>query len=162
MKFKHMKEPCGPNDVHKGCPFRVDTPPGEFCSTKYEDLRDTIGSDDAPVLPGAPMFACHKTTEGHEVACAGWLATFGQHHMSVRLAVNLGALPLEATRPQPGWPELHTNYEEVIAKGHEPYAWDDFAECPTCSMQPGRPCFDIEGRMPVMRQEPHSERNLLT
>ncbi len=40
----------------------------------------------------ASLFACHKSREGKEIACAGWLAMVGHRHPQVRLAVLLKRL----------------------------------------------------------------------
>jgi hypothetical protein len=65
---------------------------------------------------GANMFACHQSREGSEIACAGWLAVVGHRHPAVRLAVLLGRLNEAALYPQPGWPELHSSYQQVLEK----------------------------------------------
>lgn len=105
--MNYMKKPC------PDCPFRRDTPPGQFGSCRYETLRSTIGTDDDMRMPGDPIFACHNTPEGREHACAGWLATQGSKHLTVRLAVATGALPASALSPQEGWPDLFTDYDEL-------------------------------------------------
>ncbi len=55
----------------------------------------------------SPMFACHKTSEGRDRACAGWLAVEGGGHIGIRLAVLTGRLDAAALRPDAGWPALH-------------------------------------------------------
>lgn len=109
-----MTSPCGKTQQHHGCPFRKDTAPGEFCQSKYDELRNTIGSDENMVAFGQPMFACHKSAEGREVACAGWLATHGQYHLTVRLALAMHHISPEDLRPKEGWPELYTDYDELV------------------------------------------------
>jgi hypothetical protein len=64
----------------------------------------------------APAFACHLSRPGEEFPCAGWLAAHGREHVRTRLAVALGQVPIEALDPQPGWPELHDNYDAMMAK----------------------------------------------
>jgi hypothetical protein len=61
------------------------------------------------------MFACHKTAEGAEQACAGWLAAVGRKRIGVRAAVALGRLPVSVLDPGEGWPQLHTGYDEMVA-----------------------------------------------
>ncbi|MFJ4703169.1 DUF6283 family protein [Streptomyces sp. NPDC088768] len=63
--------------------------------------------------PDAPLFACHKTPEGREKACAGWLAAVGHRHLGVRLAVTQGRLPAQALTPGESWPPLFAAYEEM-------------------------------------------------
>lgn len=98
------------------CPWRTDTPPGKFPIERYEALAGTSGSRGAEAPLGAPMFACHKSGEGKERACAGWLASVGYEHLGVRLAVVTGALPAEALTPDPDWPELFDTYEQMAAR----------------------------------------------
>jgi hypothetical protein len=57
------------------------------------------------------MFACHKTAEAKEIACAGWLAVAGWEHLGVRLAVITARLPRDALNPGDDWPDLFGSYE---------------------------------------------------
>lgn len=59
------------------------------------------------------MFACHKTAQGREVACAGWLAIEGVNHPAVRIAVLQERLDPDTLTPAPGWPELYTSFAEM-------------------------------------------------
>ncbi|MYR58330.1 hypothetical protein GTY54_19525 [Streptomyces sp. SID625] len=68
------------------------------------------------------MFACHKTPEGREKACAGWLAAVGHEHVGVRLAVAQRRLPREALTPGDDWPLLFTSYTEMAARQAAPSA----------------------------------------
>lgn len=61
------------------------------------------------------MFACHKSPEGREEACAGWLAAVGAEHIGIRLAVAWGRLPASALTPGDGWPELFDSYAKMSA-----------------------------------------------
>lgn len=97
------------------CPFAKTTPPDQFPAARYRALAATAGSPGSEADLSAPMFACHKNPEGHEKACAGWLASLGYHHLGVRLAVATGRLPAKVLRPGPGWPELFTSYSEMAA-----------------------------------------------
>lgn len=63
----------------------------------------------------APMFACHKSPDGGEFACAGWLAVEGVNHIGVRVAVAMGRVPAEALRPGEEWPALFDSYEDMEA-----------------------------------------------
>lgn len=65
---------------------------------------------------GSSFFACHKSKDGAEIACAGWLATVGNCHPGVRWAVSDGRLEASALKPGQGWPQLHINYQQVLAK----------------------------------------------
>ena len=62
-----------------------------------------------------PLFACHKSPEGREEACAGFLAVEGGGNLAVRLAVAQGRLPAEALTPGTGWPPLFESYEEMAS-----------------------------------------------
>jgi hypothetical protein len=104
----YMARPCG------NCPFRTDSPPGEFSMSRFRALRATAGTAGAEARFGEPMFACHKTEEGRDRACAGWLATAGGYHMTVRLAVVEGRIPGEMLRPGDDWPELYPTYEDMV------------------------------------------------
>lgn len=105
--MRHAARPCGE------CPWRRDQPPGRFPPERYEALRCTSASADGSAPLGSPMFACHKTAEGKEIACAGWLAVEGADHVGVRLAVVLGDLDPAALEPQPDWPDLIESYDEL-------------------------------------------------
>lgn len=97
------------------CPFRRDTMPGQFPACRYEALQATAGKPGAEVPIGAPLFACHKSPEGREEACAGWLAVCGVEHLGVRIAVLAGRIEPENLRPPGGWPELYESYDEMAA-----------------------------------------------
>lgn len=103
------KRPC------EECPFRKDTPPGQFPRERYAALRRTAPREDGthPRL-GDPLFACHKSAEGEEIACAGWLAVCGRDHVTVRLALAQGDLELHMVEPPDDWPELHKSYDEMM------------------------------------------------
>lgn len=103
------------------CPWRRDAAPGEFPASRYEALTATSGSPGNEVPIGAPLFACHKTAEGKEIACAGWLAAVGRYHLGMRVAVLDGRLDPAAFDPGPDWPELYGSYAEMATvNGHTP------------------------------------------
>lgn len=108
------KKPCG------SCPWRQDQDardiPG-FDLQKAEGLRACC-PDERGFGPdfGAAMFACHKSREGEEFPCAGWLAAVGYRHPMVRLEVSLGMISPEALRPGEDWPPIHASYGEVLDK----------------------------------------------
>ncbi|MDX3345966.1 DUF6283 family protein [Streptomyces sp. ME02-6987-2C] len=107
------------------CPWRLDTPAGQFAQERYdsEGLRSTSpqGPDSQPTV-WSPLFACHKSPEGREKACAGWLAAVGSEHPGVRLAVAQDRLPAEALSPGEDWPPLFASYTEMAAKQAAPDA----------------------------------------
>lgn len=93
----------------------MDTPAGQFDAERYEALRTTTGEPGREAPLGSPLFACHKSPEGAELACAGWLAAVGYWHIGVRLAVAAERLDPAALEPGEGWPALHTTYDEMAA-----------------------------------------------
>lgn len=106
--LRHAVKPCDE------CPWRKDQPAGRFPPERYEALRPTSQTRASGTAPyGAPMFACHKTAEGKEIACAGWLAVEGAGHLTVRVAVVQGALDQDALSIGEDWPELHESFAEL-------------------------------------------------
>ena len=110
MNLPHCVRPCA------NCPWRKDSPAGEFPPERYEALRTTAGQPGDEAGFGAPIFACHKTEAGRDRACAGWLAVAGVEHLGIRLAVVLGRLPASALRPAGDWPELFASYDEMAER----------------------------------------------
>lgn len=107
-ELRHAKKPCA------DCPWRYDSPPDQFPAERFEALRCT--SDQSGLT--APLFACHKSAEGKDIACAGWLAIEGHSHIGVRLAVITGRLDPAVLETQPGWPDLYPSYDFMLeAKG---------------------------------------------
>jgi hypothetical protein len=124
--LRHMPRPCDPSPTSGACPFRRDDP-GEFPADRYEELAATAGGPGAEAPIGAPLFACHHTADGAQVACAGWLAVCGHWHLGVRFALATGRLDPSAVEPQPGWPDLFDDYDEMAAaqsgqRGYDPRA----------------------------------------
>lgn len=123
-ELSYKKRPCNE------CPFRVDVPIGRFPTQRFEELRRTAGrpGQEAPLT--ASVFACHKTEEGKEAACAGWLAVCGGYHLGIRFAVIEGRLPGSVLSPGEDWPELYPTYE---AMSDAQYAWT-VAESYSCNV----------------------------
>ncbi len=112
--WRVLPQPC------PSCPWRIDQGAQDipnFSIHKARALAETC-PDARGLGPsfGAPIFACHQSNVGAEIACAGWLATVGRAHPSVRLAAMQGRLRVEALDPGAGWPSLHDNYGSVLAK----------------------------------------------
>jgi hypothetical protein len=101
------KRPC------EECPWRKDTPAGQFPPERYVALRNTTGSPGQEAGIQAPMFACHKSSDDETMPCAGWLASVGHYHLGVRIHLAQGAIPPEAMEPDDDWPELVESYEEL-------------------------------------------------
>jgi len=103
------------------CPIRsdnTDNPRSKFSASRWAELTSTVRTSDGGSPPlGSAMFGCHKGAPGtdEDLACAGWLARFGENHMSVRLALATGRLAVEALTPGIGWPPLHETWDAVVA-----------------------------------------------
>lgn len=129
-KLPRARRPC------VECPWRQDVEPGQFPADRYDHLAATSApfrpppidhtDPEAAIAQAAeithagletPMFACHKSPEGAEYACAGWLASGAANdHLRIRLMLATGALPREAMRPGPDWPPLFDSYDEMAAR----------------------------------------------
>ncbi|MFE5708987.1 DUF6283 family protein [Rhodococcus koreensis] len=103
----HRRRPCAE------CPWRRDVAPGRFGRERFDALAATSGGPGREVEVGGAMFACHKSPEGAEEACAGWLAVVGVEHLGVRLAVLRGRLDPSMLARQEGWPALFDSYAEM-------------------------------------------------
>lgn len=103
----HRKRPC------PECPWTISTPPGQFPESRYDALACTTGAPGREARFGSPLFACHKSHEGKDVPCAGWLAAVGIESITVRLLVCQGRLPASVLKPGDDWPELFASYEEI-------------------------------------------------
>ena len=98
------------------CPWRLDQPVGRFPPERYELLANTSRRPDGESAGLTdPMFACHKTVEGREIPCAGWLAVEGHAHVGVRLAVAMGRIDPQQLRPAPDWPDLYYDFHALAA-----------------------------------------------
>lgn len=89
------------------CPWRKDVPPGRFPPERYVALRRT-----AQQGFGNPIFACHKTSEGQDNACVGFLLVEGDQNFQVRMAIIRGRL--DPTRLKSPYP-LFGSYAEMAA-----------------------------------------------
>jgi hypothetical protein len=95
------------------CPWRRDVAVGRFPPERYAALRETCEPGGLPMV-----FACHKTPEGEERACAGFLLVHGADNNRVRLAMMQGAYdPSEVRASAP----LYDDFAEMArANGYEP------------------------------------------
>lgn len=104
MKF------CGKTTCAE-CPWRKDVPTGRFPPERYINLADTCSDGDGL----KPIFACHKTDDGKEQACVGYLLVEGYSNIVVRLASSRNSFnpeELESLGP------LYDSFEELaIANG---------------------------------------------
>lgn len=98
------------------CPWKVDAVPGRFTEERWRSLQETAHHPRRGSAPmHAPIFACHKTDQGRDRTCAGWLAQEGGGHVGIRIAVAQGRLPGEALQPGPDWPTLHATIAHAAA-----------------------------------------------
>lgn len=81
---KHQIKPCS------DCPWRTDVPAGNFPPERFVALARTAYDMDQA------QFACHKSPEGQEFACAGFLLTGAAHNLGVRMAARAGRIDLDA------------------------------------------------------------------
>lgn len=68
---------------------------------------------------GAPIFACHESKIGEEMACASWLAQVGDRHPTVRLAVSFGDVEVAQLTPGDDWPALHDTWPDALVAMYE-------------------------------------------
>lgn len=102
--MRTMAKPCA------NCPWRLDAPVGEFEVERYRALARSA-EDMSPVV-----FQCHKTADGTDVACAGFLASGARHNQAVRMAMILGEI--DPRHDFSGGEALHPNYRSMaIAQG---------------------------------------------
>lgn len=96
------------------CPWRTDVDVGRFPPERYAALTNSCRQG----WPPGPIFACHKTPEGKEQACVGYLLRNGTNNIAVRMAASQGRLSLadlKATGP------LYDGFRDMaIANGHDP------------------------------------------
>lgn len=106
----YRRKPC------PDCPWRKDSPVGQFPPERYEALAATAGRRGNEAGLTAPIFACHQSTQNRDQACAGWLAQVGGEHLGIRMAVATGRIPGDALAPGDDWPELFDTYEEMAER----------------------------------------------
>lgn len=94
------------------CPWRTDVAPGQFGADRFQDLAGT--AEDL----SARIFACHKSVQGADVVCAGFLERGAMHNMAIRMAYARGVI--ERLDRSGGLP-LHADYRAMaIANGVAP------------------------------------------
>ncbi|MGI5526889.1 DUF6283 family protein [Streptomyces syringium] len=112
VESDHRERPC------LSCPWRTDTDLTTFSDDEMDMLRRANGKPAAEAPLDAPTVACHRDQPGTPREwrlCAGWLATVGEHHLGIRLAMAFGNLPVSAIRLGPGWPSLHAGLDALLA-----------------------------------------------
>jgi Family of unknown function (DUF6283) len=102
------------------CPWRSDVPTGKFLPERYAALADSCRQG----WPPKAIFACHKSPEGKEQACVGYLLRNGTNSIAVRLAMAQGRC--DPTKLQARGP-LYDNFREMcLANGYDPGDDEDF------------------------------------
>lgn len=103
------------------CPVRTDNrdnPKSQFPAERWRALHASIDDGYGGSAGfGAPIFGCHKGAPGtdEDLACAGWLASFGGRNMAIRIALIGGRLNPAALEPGPNWPRLYETWEDMVA-----------------------------------------------
>lgn len=98
------KKPCAE------CPWRTDVSTGRFPPGRYEALASTVYD------MARKIFACHKSAEGQETLCAGFLLQGSLHNFTVRRALSTGEIDLEGLTDG-GYPLFPTYRSMAIANG---------------------------------------------
>jgi hypothetical protein len=88
----------------------------KFPAERWAELRRSIESSPGEhATLGAPIFGCHEGEPGTgaDLLCAGWAAAF--ESVSLRIAVSMGLLPISVLDAGQNWPELHADWDEMVA-----------------------------------------------
>ncbi|MFD7645080.1 DUF6283 family protein [Kitasatospora sp. NPDC059795] len=99
------------------CPWRLDTDLADFSDAEMEMLRRADGRPGAEAAITAPTVSCHRDQPGTAHAwrlCAGWLATVGDFHFAIRIALVTESLPREALAPASDWPALYPDLDALL------------------------------------------------
>ena len=81
--LKQQVKPC------VECPWRTDVPTGKFPPARFIALANTAYD------MNLTQFACHKSPEGSEIACAGFLLVGAAHNLGVRWGIRTGKIDLD-------------------------------------------------------------------
>jgi hypothetical protein len=104
----------------KACPWRKSTVPerdipGGYCEKKHRGLESTIAEPASFAGFGESMhaMACHESTDGAELACAGWL--LHQLNEGNNLALRMLALDGRFKNVRTVGPQ-HETFEDTLPK----------------------------------------------
>jgi hypothetical protein len=91
------------------CPWRTDVAPGRFPPSRFIDLAKTAYDN------AIEQFACHKSPEGQEFGCAGFLLNGALFNLGTRFSKSMGRVdPDEISSAYP----LYPNYRAMaVANG---------------------------------------------
>ena len=101
-KMKYCRKPCDE------CPWRRDVPVGKFPPERFVQLAGTNYD------MSAVQFACHKSHEDREFACAGFLLSGAANNLGVRLARS------DLRKIESPYPMFDTFREMAVANGVDP------------------------------------------
>lgn len=135
---------CGTRPCNE-CPWRRDVPVGRFSPERFRALRSTVGQG------FNPLFACHKTEEGSDNTCVGYLLVDGMQNFAARLAHAQGLFKWRDLKSDAPLYESHKEMERVNS-GPGPGPCGYCGKPATCFGQyedpgdpPGRSCDDCCG-----------------
>lgn len=110
------RRPC------KTCPWRVDSEGGSaipgFDIQKARELESTVGEGDA----FRPIMACHRSRDGGDHVCIGYVVVEGYSNLAVRMAAITGRLPLGEIVDACEDLELHQSFDEMLDALEEAHA----------------------------------------
>lgn len=113
MKTLNMLRPC------LECPWRLERAACQFPVERFQALADTVDNNWHPLRPNA-MFACHKSEEGSDLVCAGYLLVDGMVNTTVRLNVKRGVIDMRRLRTDA---LLHSSFAEMAIKNGVTEEW---------------------------------------
>lgn len=111
----HARKPC------PECPWRKDVAAGRFPAARFRALAP-CAEDMSAVL-----FGCHKSPEGGEFACAGFLLQGAAHNLAIRLAAARGRIDLRKISDG-GFP-LFASYRDMAVANGVPRSDPALAHC---------------------------------
>lgn len=89
------------------CPWRKDVPTGRFPPERFEALRSSVTQG-----VGEKMFGCHKSPEGEEFACVGYLMSKESlNNFQVRIALAQGRFDPDKLRAKA---PLYESFEAML------------------------------------------------
>ncbi len=95
-----MKIPCA------DCPWRKDAPI-QWSADRFQNLALTCRDD------GASIMACHKSREGNDLPCVGFVVQVADESIGLRIAAATGRIDLREY--EDGGHELFGSFEEMLA-----------------------------------------------
>jgi hypothetical protein len=110
----YARKPCDE------CPWRTDVAPGRFPPERFRVLAKTAYD------VSWTMFGCHKSPEGREFACAGFILVGATHNLGFRFALRDGRIdPEKVSSPFP----LFASYRAMAIANGVPADDPDLEAC---------------------------------